>query len=94
MKTESINDCIDRVLAITRDDHVVYRDVVERSVASARAELTAIESENAALREALGRTKKWIDIGVGEYLPKWMHPAMAETYDLIEFAILSAKGES
>ena len=59
MKTEAINDCIDRSLVLTNTDHTEYRDVVHRSVVAARVELSAIKYENAVMREALVRVSSW-----------------------------------
>ena len=59
MKAAAINDCIDRSLVLTNEDHTVYRDVVHKSVVAARAELAAIKYENAVMREALARVASW-----------------------------------
>ena len=70
MKTEAIRDCIDRCLALTATQDRIYRGVVDRSVAAARAELAALEADNAAMREAL---KEGIKVTISV-------PAIKETF--------------
>jgi len=53
MKTDAIEACINRCLPLAGQDRGVYRDLVARSVAAARAELTALREEIARLRKAV-----------------------------------------
>ena len=60
MKTEEIRECLGRCLAITATQDNIYRGIVERSVTEARAELAALEADNARMREALEESGRYV----------------------------------
>ena len=77
MKTDEIRKCL----------QYVRREKFYSTVDVAYKELEAIEKENAALSEAARQAKKWLDMGVREFMPDWMSAAMDTTYVLLDDAL-------
>ena len=83
MKTDAIRKCIE--LAFVDSDRCNSDTTILQ--ASAFGELEAIEKENAALSEAARQSKKWLDMGVREFMPDWMSAAIDTTYVLLDDAL-------
>ena len=58
-----------------------------------RTQEISYQTQIAVKNEAIRQTKKWIDMGIVEFLPSWAEDAMRKTYDLIEAALTPDSGK-